>query len=142
MQIGRVFCSDLGIASDAKYALEAVIEEVRAVALDGKFRRFNDWVAKVVDPRRASAHKAARLTTCRVRPLAIRHRSLHKGSRASHTIDSTQGGFQITLTVEWRVLNKSLIYSNRSIRGGYPRHRQVPATRALLHIAASGMLWA
>ena len=53
MQIGRVFCPDLGIVSDAKYALEAFIEEVRAGALDGKFRR-KAWVAKGAERKRTS----------------------------------------------------------------------------------------
>jgi tartronate-semialdehyde synthase len=52
MQIGRVFCPDLGIVSDAKYALEALIEEVRAGALDGKFHRFNAWAATVAERKR------------------------------------------------------------------------------------------
>jgi tartronate-semialdehyde synthase len=52
MQIGRVFCPDLGIVSDAKYALEALVEEVRSGAFDGKFRRFNAWVSKVAERKR------------------------------------------------------------------------------------------
>ena len=40
-QIGRVFCADLGIVADAKYALQALIAATREGALDGKFGRFN-----------------------------------------------------------------------------------------------------
>src|SRR5260221_10343238 len=47
MQIGRVFCPDLGIVSDAKYALEALIEEAGACPLDGKFPHFGARVSKV-----------------------------------------------------------------------------------------------
>ncbi len=52
MQIGRVFCPDLGIVSDAGYALEALIAAAREAALDGGFRRFNPWVAKVAERKR------------------------------------------------------------------------------------------
>src|ERR1700722_1300261 len=40
-QIGRVFCPDLGIVADAKYALEALIAAAREPALRGEFGYFN-----------------------------------------------------------------------------------------------------
>jgi tartronate-semialdehyde synthase len=46
-QIGRVFCPDLGIVSDARLALEALVEEAREADRRGELRRRNAWVAKV-----------------------------------------------------------------------------------------------
>jgi len=46
-QIGRVFCPDLGIVSDAHYALEALLEEARRRAADGKIPPRGSWVRKV-----------------------------------------------------------------------------------------------
>jgi tartronate-semialdehyde synthase len=51
-QIGRVFCPDLGIVADAKYALEALIAAARERALRGEFGHFNSWVAKVAERKR------------------------------------------------------------------------------------------
>jgi tartronate-semialdehyde synthase len=51
-QIGRVFCPDLGIVADAKYALQALIAAAREGALDGKFGHFNPWVARVAERKR------------------------------------------------------------------------------------------
>src|SRR6202035_5887038 len=52
-QIGRVFCPDLGIVADAKYALEALIAAAREPALRGEFGYFNAWVAKVAERKRS-----------------------------------------------------------------------------------------
>jgi tartronate-semialdehyde synthase len=51
-QIGRVFCPDIGIVSDARYALEAFVEVARERAAAGKVRRRNAWTAKVGERRR------------------------------------------------------------------------------------------
>ena len=51
-QIGRVFCPDLGIVADAKYALEAFIEVAKARAAGGKIRRRNAWITKVAERKR------------------------------------------------------------------------------------------
>lgn len=45
-QIGRVFCPDLGIVADAKYALEAFIEVAREWKKLGKLRNRRAWVAE------------------------------------------------------------------------------------------------
>jgi tartronate-semialdehyde synthase len=47
MQIGRVFGPDLGIVSDAGYALEALVEEARRRATAGSIPRRTTWVQKV-----------------------------------------------------------------------------------------------
>jgi tartronate-semialdehyde synthase len=46
-QIGRVFCPDLGIVSDARHALEAFIEVARDMEAAGRLRRRSEWVARV-----------------------------------------------------------------------------------------------
>jgi len=51
-QIGRVFCPDLGIVADAKYALEALIMAARERVLAGEFCHFNPWVAKIGERKR------------------------------------------------------------------------------------------
>ena len=52
MQIGRVFCPDLGIVADARLALEAFVEEAKAMDKEGKIRRRNRWVAEVQERKR------------------------------------------------------------------------------------------
>ncbi len=52
MQIGRVFCPDLGIVADAGYALEALIAAAHPQARDGRFRRFRPWVEAVAERKR------------------------------------------------------------------------------------------
>jgi len=44
MQIGRVFCPDLGIVSDAKYALEDLVAAARARKAAGKITDRKAWV--------------------------------------------------------------------------------------------------
>ena len=52
MQIGRVFCPDLGIVSDARHALEAFIEVARDMDAAGRLRRRSEWVARVQERKR------------------------------------------------------------------------------------------
>ena len=51
-QIGRVFCPDLGIVSDARHALEAFVATARRRADAGAFPRRNAWVATVAERKR------------------------------------------------------------------------------------------
>jgi tartronate-semialdehyde synthase len=51
-QIGRVFCPDLGIVSDARYALEALVAEARRRAKAGALKRRNSWVALAQERKR------------------------------------------------------------------------------------------
>jgi tartronate-semialdehyde synthase len=51
-QIGRVFCPDLGIVSDARYALEALVDEARRRARQGELQRRNSWIASVQERKR------------------------------------------------------------------------------------------
>jgi tartronate-semialdehyde synthase len=47
MQIGRVFCPDLGIVGDAKYALEEFVAAARARKQAGKIVNRKPWIAEV-----------------------------------------------------------------------------------------------
>lgn len=47
MQIGRVFCPDLGIVADAKYALEDFVAAARARKQAGKIVNRKPWIAEV-----------------------------------------------------------------------------------------------
>lgn len=47
MQIGRVFCPDLGIVSDARYALEALVAAARARRHKGALPNRKRWVMEV-----------------------------------------------------------------------------------------------
>lgn len=57
MQIGRVFGPDLGIVSDAKYALEALIDAAGKMDAVGRLRRPNAWVAKVRERKRVMGRR-------------------------------------------------------------------------------------
>lgn len=52
MQIGRVFCPDLGIVSDARYALEALLNEAHQRERRGQIKRRNAWVSAVQERKR------------------------------------------------------------------------------------------
>ncbi|WP_372522721.1 glyoxylate carboligase [Sulfuricaulis sp.] len=47
MQIGRVFCPDIGIVADAKYALEEFVAAARARKQAGKIVNRKPWIAEV-----------------------------------------------------------------------------------------------
>jgi tartronate-semialdehyde synthase len=47
MQIGRIFCPDLGIVADAKYALEDFVAAARARKQAGKIVSRKPWIAEV-----------------------------------------------------------------------------------------------
>jgi len=51
-QIGRVFGPDLGIAADARLALEMFVEVAREWADAGRIRRRNAWTAKAAERKR------------------------------------------------------------------------------------------
>ena len=46
MQIGRIFCPDIGIVSDAKYALEEFVAAARARKQAGKIVNRKPWIAE------------------------------------------------------------------------------------------------
>ncbi len=56
-QIGRVFCPDLGIVSDARCALEAFIETAKEMDAAGKIRRRREWVARVQERKRVMGRR-------------------------------------------------------------------------------------
>ncbi len=47
MQIGRIFCPDLGIVADARYALEEFVAAARARKQAGKIAGRKQWIAEV-----------------------------------------------------------------------------------------------
>ncbi len=51
-QIGRVFCPDLGIVSDAKYALEDLVKATRRRKKAGKLRDRSQWVSECQERQR------------------------------------------------------------------------------------------
>ncbi len=51
-QIGRVFCPDLGIVSDARYALEDLVKAARRRKKAGKMRDRSQWVSECQERRR------------------------------------------------------------------------------------------
>ena len=51
-QIGRVFCPDLGIVSDARYALEDLVKAARRRKKAGKIRDRSQWVSECQERRR------------------------------------------------------------------------------------------
>jgi tartronate-semialdehyde synthase len=51
-QIGRVFCPDIGIVSDARYALEELVVEARRRGSAGKTQGRRAWIDKVQERKR------------------------------------------------------------------------------------------
>lgn len=51
-QIGRVFCPDIGIVSDARYALEELVVEARRRESAGKIPERRAWIDKVQERKR------------------------------------------------------------------------------------------
>lgn len=56
-QIGRVFCPDVGIVSDAKLALEALVAAARKMVEDGRLPRRNAWTSEVAERKRTLLRK-------------------------------------------------------------------------------------
>ena len=56
-QIGRVFCPDLGIVSDARYALEMFVEVARQRKQAGKLRQREVWVTQCQERKRTLLRK-------------------------------------------------------------------------------------
>ncbi|PCI40808.1 MAG: glyoxylate carboligase [Rhodospirillaceae bacterium] len=56
-QLGRIFCPDLGIVSDAKAALEMFIEVAKDMKAAGKLKDRSDWVKACNDRKRTMLRK-------------------------------------------------------------------------------------
>ena len=56
-QLGRIFCPDLGIVSDAKAALEMFIEVAKDMKAAGKLKDRSDWVKACGDRKRTMLRK-------------------------------------------------------------------------------------
>jgi len=70
MQIGRVFGPDLGIVSDAGYALEALVEEARRRATNREIPRRTAWIGKVKE-RKASMLRRTDFDTIPIKPQRV-----------------------------------------------------------------------
>ncbi len=69
-QIGRVFGPDLGIVSDAGYALEALVEEARCRATAGQIPRRTSWLQKVQE-RKATMLRRADFDNVPIKPQRV-----------------------------------------------------------------------
>ncbi|MGF1731306.1 glyoxylate carboligase [Photobacterium kasasachensis] len=69
-QIGRVFCPDLGIVSDAKAALELLVEVAREMKDKGLLKDRSDWVAEC-QQRKATMLRKTHFDTTPVKPMRV-----------------------------------------------------------------------
>jgi tartronate-semialdehyde synthase len=70
MQIGRVFCPDLGIVSDAKIALEMFVAAARERARRGRLPARNAWVSEVRE-RKAVLHRRTDFDDVPIKPQRV-----------------------------------------------------------------------
>ncbi|KDM92250.1 glyoxylate carboligase [Photobacterium galatheae] len=69
-QIGRVFCPDLGIVSDAKSALELLVDVAREMKAQGKLVDRSAWVAECQE-RKATMLRKTHYTETPVKPMRV-----------------------------------------------------------------------
>ncbi|MDO6708959.1 glyoxylate carboligase [Photobacterium sp. 1_MG-2023] len=69
-QIGRVFCPDLGIVSDAKAALELLVEVARDMKAQGKLVDRSAWVGECQE-RKATMLRKTHYTETPVKPMRV-----------------------------------------------------------------------
>ncbi|UTM58539.1 glyoxylate carboligase [Photobacterium sp. CCB-ST2H9] len=69
-QIGRVFCPDLGIVSDAKEALELLVDVARDMKAQGKLVDRSAWVAECQE-RKATMLRKTHYTETPVKPMRV-----------------------------------------------------------------------
>ncbi|MBD8513805.1 glyoxylate carboligase [Photobacterium sp. CAU 1568] len=69
-QIGRVFCPDLGIVSDAKAALELIVEVARDMKAAGKLADRSAWVSEC-QQRKATMLRKTHYTETPVKPMRV-----------------------------------------------------------------------
>ncbi len=69
-QIGRVFCPDLGIVSDAKFALELFVEVAREWQAAGKLADRSAWVAEVQE-RKRTMHRKTHFDNVPIKPQRV-----------------------------------------------------------------------
>jgi tartronate-semialdehyde synthase len=70
MQIGRVFCPDLGIVSDARAALQSFVAAARERARQGKLPSRAAWVAEVRE-RKATLHRRTDFEDVPIKPQRV-----------------------------------------------------------------------
>lgn len=69
-QIGRIFEPDLGIVSDAKLALQQLVEVAKEYKADLKFRDYGVW-AKECSGRKATMHRRTHYDNIPIKPQAV-----------------------------------------------------------------------
>jgi tartronate-semialdehyde synthase len=69
-QIGRVFNPELGIVSDAKIALELLVQVARERKAAGQLKDFSDWVGRCTE-RKALMHRKTHFTETPIKPLRV-----------------------------------------------------------------------
>jgi tartronate-semialdehyde synthase len=70
MQIGRVFCPDIGIVSDAKYALEEFVAAARARKQAGKIVSRKSWIDEVQE-RKFTMHRRTDFKDVPIKPQRV-----------------------------------------------------------------------
>lgn len=71
-QLGRVFCPDLGIVSDAKYALEMFVETAREHKKAKKIPNRDAWVAECQE-RKSTMHRRTNFDNVPIKPQKVFH---------------------------------------------------------------------
>jgi tartronate-semialdehyde synthase len=69
-QIGRVFMPDYGIVSDAKAALELLVEVARERKLLGQLRDYSDWAFRCAERKRLM-HRKSHYTETPIKPMRV-----------------------------------------------------------------------
>jgi tartronate-semialdehyde synthase len=69
-QIGRVFMPDYGIVSDAKAALELLVEVARERELLGQLRDYSDWAFRCAERKRLM-HRKSHYTETPIKPMRV-----------------------------------------------------------------------
>ena len=69
-QIGRVFMPDLGIVSDARAALELLVQVARERKAAGQLKAFGDWAERCAERKRLM-HRKSHFTQIPIKPLRV-----------------------------------------------------------------------
>lgn len=92
-QIGRVFCPDLGITSDAGAALEAILEVVRERKAAGRVPDYSQWSAECTE-RKGTGHRKTNFENIPIKPQRV-YQEMNAAFGQDTTYVSTIGLSQI-----------------------------------------------
>ncbi|WP_396277528.1 glyoxylate carboligase [Glutamicibacter creatinolyticus] len=92
-QIGRVFCPDLGITSDAGAALEAILEVVRERKAAGRVPDYSQWSAECTE-RKGTGHRKTNFENIPIKPQRV-YQEMNAAFDRDTTYVSTIGLSQI-----------------------------------------------